>query len=130
MANKFSNKSLAQLATADPRLQVLAWAVLQHMDISILEGHRSLERQEVMYNHGRSKVLRGKHNERPSLALDMAPYPYPGNDKRPYYMLAGIVKVLSAALGTKVRWGGDWDSDDDFDDQIFNDLAHFELVEE
>jgi peptidoglycan L-alanyl-D-glutamate endopeptidase CwlK len=27
-----------------------------------------------------------------------------------------------------IRWGGDWDGDQDFRDQTFDDLAHFELI--
>jgi hypothetical protein len=27
-----------------------------------------------------------------------------------------------------IRWGGDWDRDNDFSDQKLNDLCHFELI--
>ena len=33
---------------------------------------------------------------------------------------------VAAAEGIKIRWGGDWDRDNDLADQSFNDLVHFE----
>lgn len=32
-------------------------------------------------------------------------------------------------MSHSVRYGGDWDSDKDIDDQNFRDLVHFELIE-
>ena len=32
-------------------------------------------------------------------------------------------------LGVRLRWGGDWDSDLEVDDNDFDDLPHFELVD-
>jgi hypothetical protein len=30
-------------------------------------------------------------------------------------------------MNIKIRWGGDWDSDNIMKDQTFNDLPHFQL---
>jgi peptidoglycan L-alanyl-D-glutamate endopeptidase CwlK len=68
-----------------------------------------------------------KHNSKPSLAVDIAPYPIDWADDERFYFLAGIIKAASHQVGVKVRWGGDWDSDDDFHDQTFMDLGHFEI---
>ena len=46
-----------------------------------------------------------------------------------FYFLAGIIKAIANKRNIKIRWGGDWDDDNDFKDQHFNDLGHFELVE-
>lgn len=45
-----------------------------------------------------------------------------------FYYLAGLVRKHADILNIKIRWGGDWDSDQDFFDQTFYDLVHFELV--
>jgi peptidoglycan L-alanyl-D-glutamate endopeptidase CwlK len=30
-------------------------------------------------------------------------------------------------MGIKIRWGGDWDSDGDINDNRFDDLVHVEI---
>ncbi len=50
--------------------------------------------------------------------------------------LAGIVIGIademykSGEVSHKVRWGGDWDRDGDFNDETFKDLWHFELIKD
>lgn len=45
------------------------------------------------------------------------------------YFLKGLWKALkeTGGLDGELRWGGDWDSDNEFSDQSFDDLVHFEL---
>lgn len=128
MQRKFSDRSLKHMATCDPKLIELAYAVLNHMDIIIVEGYRSPEDQVKVYRAGLSKLLSGKHNVVPSRAIHFAPYPYQEKDVRAYYYLGGLVKGIAAQLGIPIRWGGDWDSDGDIFDQTFNDLMHFEMM--
>jgi len=131
----FSVKSMNKLATCDPRLQEILMEVVKNYDCTILEGHRSIERQAELYKSGRSKVKLGKHNADPSLAVDVAPYPIPDKwgennhkEKAKFYHFAGYVKGVAEMMGIRVRFGGDWDQDNDFDDQSFDDLVHFELI--
>lgn len=128
---KFSEKSKAKLATCDARLQELFNQVIKHYDCSILEGHRSDERQEELFRQGKSKLRAGqsKHNKNPSLAIDVAPYPIDWNDKNKFYHFVGYVKATADQLNIKIRCGADWDNDNDLNDQTFFDLPHFELVE-
>ncbi len=63
-----------------------------------------------------------------TLAADMAPYPVDWNDRNRFFYLAGIVKGCAARLGLKVRWGGDFNQDQNFRNDSFVDLPHFELV--
>lgn len=125
--NTFGKRSQDHLATCDPDLQVVASSILKHMDVSVLEGYRTLVDQLQAFNDKRSKVKRGKHNVKPSRAMHLAPYPYQQTDVRPYYFLGGLVKAEARRLGIKIRWGGDWDGDGDIFDQTFNDLMHYEL---
>ena len=36
---------------------------------------------------------------------------------------------VAAGLDIEIRWGGDWDGDNEFTDQSFDDLVHFETRE-
>ena len=126
---KFSNKSLSKLNTCDIRLQKLFNQVIKYYDCSILEGYRSDARQEELYNHGKSKLRAGqsKHNQQPSLAVDVVPYPLDWQDLKRFYHFMGFVKATAIAMGIEIRCGGDWDGDNDLNDSSFVDLPHFEL---
>lgn len=139
--SKFSQASQYQLSTCHPDLSRLMYAALLRHDCTVIQGHRPEEEQERLYMSGASKVLHGKHNVMPSEAVDAAPFiqgrgiPWPqvgsktyASDLAQFYYFAGIVMATAAELGIKIRWGGDWDRDNDLADQSFNDLVHFELV--
>ena len=134
---KFSQTSAGRLFTCDRRIQKLFNEVIKHTDCSILEGYRGQITQDKYFQEGRSKVKwpNGKHNKRPSEAIDAAPYPIPENwgadhwkDKVKFYEFAAIVRYEAARKGIKIRWGGDWDGDGDYRDQTFDDLVHFEVM--
>ena len=129
MSYKFSRRSKERLSTAHPKLQELFNEVIKHIDCTILCGHRDKEEQNAAFDAGRSKLRwpRGNHNALPSNAIDASPYPIDWNDYKRFYFFAGRVIGIADSMGLDVRWGGDWDSDNDFDDQRFNDLVHFEL---
>ena len=135
---EFSNKSLNKLETCDARLITLMEAVVRFQDCTILYGTRSEEQQNELYNKGNSKVQypNSKHNSYPSLAVDVAPYPIPKDwgetEKKEwvkFYQFAAIVIYEARRLGLNLRWGGNWDGDNDYTDQTFDDLVHFELIE-
>ena len=127
----FSKISRERLATCDKRLQDLFNEVIKHYDCSIICGHRGQEDQDRAFNEGKSKIRwpNGKHNSNPSKAVDVAPYPIDWNDTKRFYHFAGFVKGLATSMGIKIRWGGDWDGDNDFKDNSFNDTPHFEIME-
>ncbi len=107
-----------------------------------MEGSRTQETQMEYYAQGKSKLdginKLSKHQvseDQPlSMAVDIAPYKIDWNDKNRFYFLAGIIKAVAAKLLEEgkithaIRWGGDWDSDNNFKDQSFFDLPHFELI--
>lgn len=47
-----------------------------------------------------------------------------------FYAFAGYVKATGDAMGVPLRGGFDWDGDWDFTDQSFDDLVHFEELED
>jgi peptidoglycan L-alanyl-D-glutamate endopeptidase CwlK len=137
---KFSQHSTNQLATCDHRLQKLFNEVIKHFDCRVLEGHRGAAKQDAAFMRGASKVKfpNSKHNSRPSMAVDVAPYPviWPNKDDKDYvkqvaryYMLSFFVMGIASQMGIKIRSGADWDGDKDIFDQTFDDLVHFEIDE-
>ena len=127
----FSKRSQDRLNTCDTRLVEVLEEVIKHWDCTILQGERTKEEQDEFFRTGRSKVQwpNSKHNSSPSKAVDVAPYPIDWNDTRRFDYFAGFVKGIALSKGIMLRWGGDWDSDNDQSDQTFNDLPHFEIKE-
>lgn len=127
---KYSERSLDRLESCHPDLIKLFREVIRYYDCTIIEGHRSSDRQDELFRQGQSKLVGGesKHNHLPSLAVDVIAYPIDWKDTTRAYNFGGYVKGVADLMGIKIRWGGDWDGDNDFKDQTFNDLVHFELI--
>jgi len=87
-----------------------------------------------------------------SKAIDIVPYPIPNKwgeidlrdranikyqsrELAEFYFFAGHVMAVADELlrrgeiTHKLRWGGDWSSDNDLNDQTFFDLPHYEIIE-
>ena len=126
---RFSKKSLSKLETCDKRIQDLFLRVVKKFDCTIIEGHRSKDRQNKLFDEGKSKLKypKGKHNATPSKAVDVAPYPIDWNDRERFTYFAGYVVGIAYQMGLKIRWGGDWDMDTQVKDNNFDDLPHFEI---
>jgi peptidoglycan L-alanyl-D-glutamate endopeptidase CwlK len=126
---RYSKRSKDRLATCDTRLQEIFNEVIKYVDCSVLEGHRSKERQNKLYDEGRTKVKypNGRHNSSPSKAVDVTPYPVNWEDRERQTLFAGFVLGLARAMGHKLRWGGDWDMDFQVMDNRFDDFPHFEI---
>jgi peptidoglycan L-alanyl-D-glutamate endopeptidase CwlK len=133
---EFSRVSLARLDTCHPDLQLIFAEVVRLFDCSILEGHRSEDRQTMLFQKGASQVEwpNSKHNSPISMAADVSPYPIVWEDADRFYFFAGYVTATAMRLKEQgkithqLRYGGDWDSDRHMDDQTFDDLCHFELI--
>ena len=129
-----SQKSLAQLATCHPDLQRVVREAIKYFDFTVIEGHRGKDAQEAAYAKGLTKVRwpNGKHNQTPSLAVDIAPYPIDWSESKKaherFVYMAGIVMATAARMGVRLRWGGDWNQNQDMRDEGFRDYPHFELV--
>lgn len=127
---KFGTRSNEKLMTVHLDLQRLFREVVKHYDCAVICGRRGEEEQNEYYRTGTSKLKfpQSKHNKTPSLALDVCPYPIDWNDKDRFYHFAGLVKGIAISMEINIRWGGNWDGDNDLDDQTFFDLPHFELI--
>jgi peptidoglycan L-alanyl-D-glutamate endopeptidase CwlK len=130
---QFGQKSQEKLKQLNYRLQQILLEAIQIIDFSITEGHRDEETQNDLYDQGLSKLQfpDSKHNSYPSMAVDIAPYPIDFDDHYRFIYLAGVIKAVAHRHGVKIRWGGNWDGDDIIiRDQSFNDLVHFEILED
>ena len=126
---KFGRKSKERLSTCDDKLQKLFNEVIKYVDCSILEGHRGKDRQNKLYEEGKTKVKypNGRHNRQPSSAVDVTPYPVDWEDRERQTLFAGFVIGVANQMGMNIRWGGDWDQDFQVVDNRFDDFPHFEL---
>lgn len=124
MTYTFGARSLARLGTCHPLLIALFSRVIARpdlpLDLSILCGHRTKADQAAAVDSGASRLRwpASKHNQTPSLAVDVAPlvggavsWEWPR-----YRQVAPIVKAEWAAMeteglvppGVALEWGGDW----------------------
>ena len=128
---RFSNRSMRRLITCDRKLQTLFERVVAGFDCTVLEGHRGKEKQNAAYAKGNSKLRypKGKHNQTPSVAVDVIPYPIDWEDRERMHYFAGYVQGVAKSMGLNIRWGGDWDQDTKTKDNKFDDLVHFEIRE-
>ena len=125
----FGRKSKERLNTCESNLQKVFNEVIKHVDCSILEGHRSKDRQNKLYEEEKTKVKypNGRHNRQPSSAVDVTPYPVDWKDRERQTLFAGFVIGVASQMGINLRWGGDWDQDFQVVDNRFDDFPHFEL---
>ena len=127
---KFGRKSMQQLGTCEVKLQRVFKEVIKHVDCSVLEGHRDALKQNKYFEDGKSKVIYpdGRHNQVPSMAVDVTPYPVDWEDRERHTLFAGFVLGIAKMMKIQLRWGGDWDQDFMVQDNRFDDFPHFELV--
>jgi peptidoglycan L-alanyl-D-glutamate endopeptidase CwlK len=134
----FGKRSLDRLSNVDAALVEIVTDIVAHYDITVISGKRDKIEQDELFARGLSKTKypKSKHNYgrggitgSKCIAVDIAPFPVDWNDTNAFCYLAGMVKHAAHELGYAVRWGGDWDQDDEIiKDQTFQDLGHFELV--
>jgi peptidoglycan L-alanyl-D-glutamate endopeptidase CwlK len=131
---KWGSRSRDRLSTVHPDLVELVTKALHHADcpcdITVIEGHRTNERQAALYAQGRTapgprvtnaKPGQSKHNSMPSDAVDCGPCDRYGgvlwDDKDLFDRWGAHVKRVAEEEGIRVQWGGDFS---------WYDGAHFE----
>jgi hypothetical protein len=129
---RFGKKSRERLKTCHPDLQEVFNEVIKHVDCSILCGHRGEEAQRAAVASGNSKAdfPNGRHNKKPSMAVDVAPYPVEWDNLERFTLFAGFVLGIAKSMNISLIWGNDWDGDFDTKDTTFRDYPHFELKNE
>jgi len=133
---QFGAASMKEYLTLDVRLQMVCDEVIKRWDCKILQGRRTEAEHQAQLAAGTSRTQHSKHvvpEGVPCPAMDLAPWQADGiginwKDNKTFYAFAGVVLGVAFMLGIPLRWGGDWNSNNDLNDQTFNDLVHFELV--
>lgn len=89
------------------------------VDFSVLEGVRTPERQQKLFEAGASQTLNSRHIT--GHAVDLGAYIDGGIawDWPLYDKIAAAMKRAAAELGIPIVWGGDWTT--------LKDGPHFEL---
>lgn len=128
-------------------LQQLFNEVIKSFDCSVINGARTLAQQQDYFNGTNltgvnpdkeklSQTMQSKHLPQAdglSHAVDVAPYPQRWESKGyrdELFYFGGYVKGIASQMGIKIRYGGDFNQNNDVSDSGFEDLDHFELVEE
>ena len=133
---KLSQKSEDLLKGCHPDIQAVVRKVaeLSPIEIMVLEGLRTRERQEELVRTGKSKTMNSKHLPQvdgTSFAVDIAPVidgVIPWNDREAWIHFAGFVIGVAKTLGiVNLISGIDWDGDFNLKEHSFFDGPHFQL---
>ena len=122
---KFGKRSRERLKGVDSKLVNILNELVKIMDVTIIEGLRTQERQDKLVTKGASKTKFSKHIE--GKAVDVAPYPVDWEDRERFHYMGGMIRGIAKQMKVNVRWGGDWDGDGEVADNSFDDLVHIEL---
>ncbi len=122
---KFGKRSKERLKGVDAKLVNVLNELVKIMDVTIIEGLRTEERQEELVKQGASKTKYSKHLL--GKAVDVAPYPINWKDRERFHYMGGMIRGIGQQLNVPIRWGGDWDSDGEVADNGFDDLLHVEI---
>lgn len=119
---KFSKRSLERLNTCHPLLITLFSDVIKIINCSVICGHRNEYDQNLAYREGHSKLKwpKSKHNSKPSLAVDVIPYPCDWDDLTGFKLLQEKVLVVADFHKIAVFHGAWWNK--------FQDWPHWELI--
>jgi peptidoglycan L-alanyl-D-glutamate endopeptidase CwlK len=122
MTFKLSQRSLDRLKGVDDDLVAVVKRAIEltEVDFGVTEGIRTLDRQRILFNEGKSKTMKSKHLI--GRAVDVVAY-VDGKvswEKEYYHTIATAMKNAATELNVNIKWGGDFKS--------FFDGPHFELI--
>ena len=124
-----------KLNDVDTRLVDLVMTVATlFKDVQVICGHRGKAEQDDAFKRGASKVKwpNGKHNSKPSKAVDIALIragKIDWNNRTDFAAIGGAMLMAAKIKGIPLRWGGDFNGNLNFSDDGFVDSPHFELAE-
>ena len=127
----FGAKSEKNLKTCHNNIQNVLRHAIQYIDFSVIEGHRTQERQIELFLTKKSELngttKQSMHQYNPSLAVDIIPYkkgynPFDGTDESElmFYQLNRQIHISARQLGVDLTWGGFWSS--------IIDMPHYQLA--
>jgi peptidoglycan L-alanyl-D-glutamate endopeptidase CwlK len=116
-----------------PTLVEICHEAVQILDFKVIDGVRTAEEQAINIARGVSWTKNSKHLLQPdghSHAVDLAPWTISGvhwQDVEMFCVLAGVMRAVAFRLGVHLRWGGDFNMNDQTTDEKKRDYGHFEL---
>ena len=118
---KFHQRSLTHLGQVHPDLKRVMLEAIENapFDFGITEGLRTKERQQELYNQGKSQTLNSRHLTGKAVDVVIFLDNKANWDVKNYKILADHIKAVSILNDVPIVWGGDWKS--------FVDAVHFEL---
>jgi peptidoglycan LD-endopeptidase CwlK len=121
MTYRLGRTSLSRLAGVHPDLvRVVKRAItLTDVDFTVLEGLRTLARQEQLVAAGASKTMNSRHLTGHAVDLGALVDGKVRWDWPLYHKIADAMKEAAQLEGVRIEWGGDWKS--------FPDGPHFQL---
>jgi hypothetical protein len=124
----FGSNSRAQRDTCKVVIQDVLNEAINHVDFSVVRGHREKAKQNAANDAGRSKLRwpNSRHNSIPSEAVDIIPYPTGYADLDKFYELATYMFAAASKLGVALEWGGHWKNYTGKGDND-RDWAHWEI---
>lgn len=113
-----SNRSLSNLEGVHSDLVDVVKRAIQvsKQDFTVIEGMRTLARQEQLVASGASQTMNSRHLT--GHAVDLVPFPLSW-DWPLFYPIADAMKLAAKELDVDLEWGGDW--------KTFKDGPHFQL---
>lgn len=98
---------------------VYSASLITSVPFIVLEGIRTLERQQDLYRKGATRTLRSRHLSGHAVDLGAWLNNTVRWDWPLYYKIADAMKAAAEALNVRLEWGGDW--------VTFRDGPHFQL---
>ena len=105
----------------DPLVNVVKRAIqISEIDFKVLEGVRTLERQQELLARKVTQTLKSKHLTGDAVDLGALKGGEITWDKASYVTVSKAMKQAAKELNVNIRWGGDF--------KTFFDGPHFELI--
>lgn len=124
--SSLGKSSRQKLSSVNADLEYVIIEASKWMNISVLDGHRGMERQNLLFEQGASRLKypASRHNLYPSHAVDVAPYNseikgIDWEDIEGFKDMIRLIKIIASTMGLEITCGGDWES--------FKDYPHIEL---
>jgi len=124
--SKFSILSRRRLEQAHPELSYLFNEVIKHYECTVINSAGPHKKQQTGGKQQNLLYL--------AMAVDVVPAPIKWDGVKRFHHFAGYVLGVAQRLYEegkmthRVRWGGNWDMDNDLSDQKYSDFPRFELV--
>ena len=108
---RFGTRSNEKLTNAHVDLRLVLNKVIKKVDFTVIWTFRNEAQQTGMYLNGdtRNPWPTSKHNRKPSLAVDIVPYPamYEATYEQ-FFELATYMFEAAMELDIPITWGGHW----------------------